>query len=256
MTLRARVAWCIFVVSLTATAPAWSQSASKGPRDAAAKAHLERGLRLYGNAEYPAAIDEFKSGYQLEPHPDFLYAMAQAQRLAGKCQDAVESYRAFLATKPPASEADLARENLASCEEELARQPPPPSPPPSTPLVQPSTAGRTQPTAPPAPPRPGAPVDRSPFYTDWLGDTLAGLGIAGIAVGTGAWIAGASHASSANDARRYRDYIDDGESAERLRTVALVVGGVGVALLAAGIVRFATRPGAAGSPPRASSSTR
>ena len=49
MTLRARIASCIFVVSLTTAAAAWGQSGGKGPRDTAAKAHLERGLRLYGN---------------------------------------------------------------------------------------------------------------------------------------------------------------------------------------------------------------
>ena len=44
------------------------------------------------------AIAAFKQGYQIEPDPQFLYALGQAQRMSGDCAHAVE---ACAATVPP-----------------------------------------------------------------------------------------------------------------------------------------------------------
>lgn len=90
------------------------------PMTPEAKAHLDRGLARFGDKQYAAAIAEFDAGYGIDPHPDFLYAKAQAQRLGGDCRAAVVSYRAFLDAAPPESEAALARGNLERCEAALA----------------------------------------------------------------------------------------------------------------------------------------
>ncbi|MBI5543108.1 MAG: hypothetical protein HY901_04420, partial [Deltaproteobacteria bacterium] len=50
--------------------------------------HLERGLRSYDVQQYEEAIAQFKKGYQLDPRPEFLFALAQAERLRGNCRNA------------------------------------------------------------------------------------------------------------------------------------------------------------------------
>src|SRR5580693_5254089 len=98
---------CVLVLSATALA-------------SPAQTLLERGLRSYAVGHYPEAIASFQRGYEMEPRPEFLYALAQAQRMNGDCRGAVASYRAFLRTSPAERAAAPARQNLARCEELLA----------------------------------------------------------------------------------------------------------------------------------------
>src|SRR5215472_10162270 len=77
------------------------------PMKPEARAHFERGSRYYDTQLYEEALAEFRAGYLIDPSPDFLYSIAQAERLRGNCKSAVEAYRAFLRTNPPAKEASL-----------------------------------------------------------------------------------------------------------------------------------------------------
>jgi hypothetical protein len=226
------------LVVCAACATCADEARAQGPDAAertspAARAHLEAGLRHFEAADYAAAIREFEAGYRLEPHADFLYALGQAQRLGGKCRDAVSSYRAFLRSTPPEEEADLARSNLEKCEatlreEDEARQRATSASPPLRPPPQ-------QASPPPPPP------ERAPFYTDWLGDVLTGAGIVGLALGGTFWGLALDRASSADDGT-FEDYERAVESARELRAAAVVAGLCGVGFVGAGIIRFATRP--------------
>src|SRR5204863_3154893 len=101
------------------------------PIEPAAKVQFDRGSERFGAHDYAAAIAAFDAGYAIDPHPDFLYAKAQAQRLGGDCRGALGTYRAFLETSPAAEEAQLARDNVAKCEHVLvASLPPDPVKPP------------------------------------------------------------------------------------------------------------------------------
>src|ERR1051326_6795982 len=80
-----------------------------------ARAHFDRGRELYDAGSYADAIAELSAGRELDPHPDFLYALAQAYRKLGDCAHAVAHYNAFLATHPPDAEAARVRANIARC---------------------------------------------------------------------------------------------------------------------------------------------
>src|SRR5262249_23229532 len=85
-----------------------------------AKRHFEQGLRLYNVQSYDEAIVEFKAGYQIDPRPEFLYALGQAQRMNHQCRAAIVSYEAFLRTVPAPRQEAAARDQIEACRAELA----------------------------------------------------------------------------------------------------------------------------------------
>jgi tetratricopeptide (TPR) repeat protein len=179
---------------------------------------LDRGLRSYAVGEYRAAIDSFRAGYRLEARPDFLYALAQAQRMSGDCRSAVAAYRAFLRTAPPDKAQVSARQNLERCEQQLAAAP------------RPATASPPA-TAAPAPlaPPPAEHLRRA-WYRDPAGDVLGALGLAVVGIGGALWGVGEAGVQAANQSSRY-DQFANGPQAERERTVGIVGVALGGALL-------------------------
>ncbi len=109
-----------------------------GDIDPAARDHLDRGLVLYAEKHYEAASKAFSEGYALDPRPEFLFAWAQAERLAGHPQRAIELYREFLTTEPPTQQVEASVRHIIGCEHEIAnaskpeevKPPPAPTPPP------------------------------------------------------------------------------------------------------------------------------
>ncbi|HZO14972.1 MAG TPA: tetratricopeptide repeat protein [Polyangiaceae bacterium] len=199
--------------------PASAQPARMTPE---ARAHFERGRNEFEAHHYDAAIEEFRAGYRLQPHADFLYSLAQAERLRGDCRAAIDTYRAFLATAPPESEAELAKGHITSCERALA--PPAPKPRPKRPPPKPT----------PAP----APEER--WYEDQLGHVLCALGVAVLGVGTALAVLGESRARATHDPATLDDFEDAQSDAKALRIAAPITLAVGGALFVGGVVRFAT----------------
>lgn len=158
---------------------------SKQPSEKAAP-YLERGLRFYNTQKYAEALGELRAGYQIDPHPDFLYAIGQAERLSGNCKDAALAYRAYLRTQPPELEASRAQTQLARCE-----APPPPV------------------------------VPRAPAF-GLTGYAMASGGILAIGLGTYFIIAGQQHAREAD---KYGS-LDDRKSHERTARNFRIAGGV------------------------------
>ena len=196
---------------------------------------LERGLRSYAVGHYPEAIASFQRGYELQPRPEFLYALAQAQRMSGDCRGAVASYRAFLRTTPPERAAAPARQNLARCEELLASTPPPDA-------ATPEVAPRQLPPSLPSPfeekPLPPPP----PWYRDRAGIALGAVGLAAAGAGAALWGVGEAGARSLADATQYGQFAAHGGSAdaygnERLAGILCVA--VGGALVVSAVGRFA-----------------
>jgi len=108
-----------FVGIVGLAAPAHAQSPLL--RDEA-KRHFEQGLRLYNIQSYDEAIVEFKVGYQIDPRPEFLYALGQAQRMNHQCGAAVVSYEAFLRTTPAPRQEAAAKDQIEACRVELASE--------------------------------------------------------------------------------------------------------------------------------------
>lgn len=141
--LRLVSAWALLCVGAAgaqaqsrAQAAPQPQAASMKP---AARAHLERGLRLYDLGRFEAASREFQAGYQIDPQPDFLYAAGQAYRKLGDCRKAAEYYRRFLQTGPAPPQAAAVGALLERCETDVAAEVPPLTPAP-TPASAPAPA--------------------------------------------------------------------------------------------------------------------
>src|SRR5258708_28070188 len=114
--MRRVLAAVVAVLAFALAGRAYAQPSAPQPLTPEARARLDAGLRDFQNHAYDAAIAEFREGYRLQPHPDFLYALAQAERMSGDCAGAVQAYRQFLQTDPPANEAEIAKYNIARCE--------------------------------------------------------------------------------------------------------------------------------------------
>jgi tetratricopeptide (TPR) repeat protein len=216
-------------------------AAQPRPMTAAAQHELERGRALFEAKQYAAAISAFDAGFAIDPHPDFLYGKAQAQRLGGDCRSALATYDAFLATKPPDKEARKARLNIERCAQVLAASTPLPArtdPPPAAhePVAAPS------PGAPPATgeaPRTDV-VETRPavWWRDRPGLVLAGGGAVALATaGTFALLA-RSAAASAGDAGSRPEYDGLVADHDRDRTTAGVAAAIGAVLVGAAVVRF------------------
>ncbi len=65
-----------------------------------AKDLYEQGNTHYDLAEYDQAIDLFKQAYALSHRPTLLYNIAQAYRLKGDCEQALQVYKNFLRVDP------------------------------------------------------------------------------------------------------------------------------------------------------------
>jgi hypothetical protein len=87
-----------------------------------ARRHLDAGVQLYTSQRYVAAIEEFREGYQIDPRPEFLYAMAQAERLNGDCRSAITAYRSFLRAGPSAKQVAAASQHIDECVALLATE--------------------------------------------------------------------------------------------------------------------------------------
>jgi hypothetical protein len=149
---------------------------------------FKRGVQLYDAQRYPEAIDSFRAGYALEARPEFLFAMAQAQRLSGDCKNAVSAYRAFIRAGATPKQVAAVQAHIDACNSELARAP-------ADGVAQAADAGVTQseapavaePSTPPAenivavhlepPPRP----NRGPLI-------FGGVGLAAGVAGAALWV--------------------------------------------------------------------
>jgi hypothetical protein len=209
------------------------------PMDPAARTRLEQGLVHYNAREYELAITAFAAGYAIDPRRDFLFAMAQAERLSGDCPTAVVLYEKFLASQPPAAQERAARDNLGRCRTALTSRPEE-AEPVATAAVPAALPAATRHLAPAAILAPAVPRDRGspPWYHDELGVTLLGASVASLGVGAGYLVASRSAESAAQDAATYGESMALFERAEHRRTVAWIGFGAGAALLTSAAVRY------------------
>jgi tetratricopeptide (TPR) repeat protein len=245
--LAVRIALLVILVPMTA-----ARAEPVGSARGEAQMHVDRGLALYEAKEYAAAAAELETAYALGQQRDVLYALAQARRLAGDCRGAVPLYRKFLDANPPAREADLARKNVSRCDDAKsdrdAHVAAPATPSPSAPVAPapspPPTPAPT--TAAEAPPHSAehAEPPKSPtvaWYRDVPGDVLLGAAAVGAGVSGFFYFASRSEVQTARSASRYDDAQAHAQRAERDRTVALIGGAAGGALLVSAVLRFVLR---------------
>jgi tetratricopeptide (TPR) repeat protein len=200
----------------------------------AAAVELERGEKKFRDKDYAAAIAAFDAGYALDPQPIFLYDKAQAQRLSGDCRGAIESYKAFLATSPPANEASRARKNIENCEAVL----PPLAPEPIV-AEQPEPVTRAA-AADRRPPLQAVITEEKAWWHDRVGLTLVTTGVVALGVGAGFAIAARQAAADTALARDVDEWSDHRATWHRDRIIAGVAAGAGAALVTLAAIRFST----------------
>lgn len=223
-----------FLVSSLLVAASLSSARADRKISPAALVELERGERLYREKDYAGAIAAFDAGYELDPKPIFLYDKAQALRMAGDCASAIETYKAFLATKPPEHEAIRARKNIENCAAKLPQEPAPveTEPPPAV----------TPPSPPPPPireaPAPTLIVEQRAWWHDRVGVTLATTGVVALGLGAGFAVAARKAADDTALATNVDEWGARRATWQRDRVIAGVAAGAGVALVALAAVRF------------------
>ena len=224
--MRSSLVWLLVAVC-SGTAAADGVTAPADAK-ATAKAHAATGTQLFNVQQYDKAADEYQQAYLLDPDPAYLYATAQAQRLAGNCVKALLSYKAFLRTKPGD---DKAEKNIERCEQDLKDHPPP--------VEQTTTIpGPVVVPVPPAPVAPPVMVSR-PWSSDVVGHLLVGGGVAASAVGVILYLGGRGTISDHNSATTYDKFaagnVNTAKTKETIGVSAMAVGG---ALILGGVIHY------------------
>ncbi|HZS42419.1 MAG TPA: tetratricopeptide repeat protein [Polyangia bacterium] len=187
------------VLLLLSGAPAHAQAPDDVRR---ARQLSDEGLAQFNRGHYRQAIEAFEASFALRRLPVLLFDIAQAYRLDGDCDRALEHYRRYVREAPDAANRTLVDGFIA--EMERCARPPEPSvtaPPPAVieaapPAVTeappapiappPATAPSPAPSARPelvAPPS-SAPA-RRPLYKQWWLWTAVGVVVVAAGVGLG-----------------------------------------------------------------------
>lgn len=200
-------------------------TAYAGPKEKAeAKKHIDAATQAHQAGKYDVALTELQTAYTLDPQPDLMYAIGQVQVKLNNCPEAIQSYQKFLESKPGDEPAAAANEAIKTCQDQLAAAQPPPPPPP-------------EPVKPPPPPPPPKPTAKQ-FYQDPIGDGLVGVGVVAAVTGVIFYVSARGTLDDADKATTYaaqQSLVDDAHSK---RTIAVVLGGVGVAALGVGVWRW------------------
>lgn len=188
-----------------------------------AQKHIQKATEAHQAGKYDVALTELQAAYALDPQPDLLYAIGQVDVKLGKCDDAIASYEKFLATNPPAEPSAAAKEAIETCK----AQTPPPPPPEPTPTPPPQ----------PPPPPPAKPEGKA-FYTDVIGTTLVGVGVASAVGGVVFYSMAVSKLDDADAATTYSEHQKLVDDAHTKRNIGAVLGGVGAVALGVGIWHY------------------
>jgi tetratricopeptide (TPR) repeat protein len=197
-----------------------------GPAAAAARPHVEAGVRAYEAGDFAAASREFEAAVRIDPVPAVLYAWGQSLRQGGRCTEAIAVYRRYLATNPDELQAAAATTGIALCE--AARPPPAPAPAPAPAAPLPSAAGPTD-------------TPRRAWYHDPAGGALVIGGVAMAGIGASFFVL-AERSIDRAEREPLRDrFVEQLDEATQRRRLGYAGAGLGAVLVLGGIVRYATR---------------
>jgi hypothetical protein len=258
MSARRQPAILVLAVSVVVATPAAADRFAPPATDTAAQQHYLHAKELFHVQQFAEAATEFAAAYELDHDAKFLvYNLAVAQRMAGACAQAIDAYREFLAAHPPADQAANAQTGIDRCQQLIAARPvaEPPLVPPATgsaagPAVGSAVDPASAPVEPPAvePSRSESPPNETPptrAVRPWYRDTatvLLGASGAALAITSGVAYAFAHDAASATfSATTLGAYNDNRAAASSYQTTSVIAGIAGVGLLAAGVIRYATR---------------
>ncbi len=202
-------------------AAALAREAAANPR---ARELYKRGIEEYKAQKYEAAAATLKEAYDLDPKPETLFALAQAERLGDRCPEARAHYQQLLEATTELATARAVQTNLELCGPDPAKpaEPPPAAAPPPPP--PPQTITRT--------------VVREVRRTDKLAAALLAGGMLGLGAGGGLFLASRDNRDAADRAPTLGDHDRLLDRADLQRIAAIAAGGAGVALLGAAALRW------------------
>ena len=204
-----------------------------------ARRAIERAKVHVSAGEYDLASAALAEAYALDPRPALLYARAQAERFGGRCTNAVELYRAFLAEEPPPEDRALAERYVEECEAQLEATSSSDPEPDEGSLAEASASMNED--APAIEDTPELAVrERKPWYADVPGGVLVGSGVVGLAVGLG--LQGRAitlDRFAQRDASHQDEFVERMQQVVTLNRAGLATIGVGSALVLAGVIRYA-----------------
>jgi tetratricopeptide (TPR) repeat protein len=79
-------------------------------------AALKKGIELYKAGKYAEARVQIEKAYNADKKPETLFALAQAERLAGDCMAAAGHYKQVISEVNDLNVAKLVQQNLLLCE--------------------------------------------------------------------------------------------------------------------------------------------
>ncbi len=222
-------------LAVTASTPTLTLAA---PRTKAAKAAFTRGVAAYQRDDWEKAAAALEQSFALEEDVETLYAWAQAVRQLEDCEKASELYRKLLKFELPDENKEVIREKLEECREILHPSFQDPDADPDL-----GTGRRPGEEVAEETPAPRLTPRRTAWYTDVLGDTLLGAGSLAVLVGGGFLLSGyrADTATSAT----YDEFVENNDRAESHGMIGSGALTLGVVLVGAAVIRYATRSGLA-----------
>jgi hypothetical protein len=202
------------LVAGTASAAPKAKAKLSPAQEAEVKQHVDAATAAHAAGKLDVALTELRAAYAIDPQPDLLFATGQVQAELGQCDDARTSFEQYrTAMKDEAGIGSAIDAAIAACAAPApaAAVPPPPPPPAAT---------------------------RAPWYTDAVGDALVGGGVVALVASGLEYRAARSKLDDAEHAANLADYSKSVDSAHSDRTISVVLGVAGVALVAGGVVRY------------------
>jgi len=199
-------------------------------RDAAANAKgrdlYKRGIEEYKAQKYEAAAATLKEAYELDPKPNTLFALAQAERLAGRCPEARAHYKELLEATTELATAKAVQTNLELCGAEPEK--PAPREPEATPEPAPRTITETR------------TVVREVRRTDKLATLLLAGGMLGLGAAGGLYLASTNSRDDADRALTLDDHARLNDRANLQRIASFAAAGAGAAMIGVAVARWVT----------------
>jgi tetratricopeptide (TPR) repeat protein len=112
--------WTVVALFLSLHASVTHADPKPDRAKAVAKQYVDAGLAAQSSGDYDSAITFYEKAAALVPHPVLTFNIAQAHRLAGRIDQALRLYRAYLEADPHGSQAATAREIIAEIERQRA----------------------------------------------------------------------------------------------------------------------------------------
>lgn len=266
------------LIGLLVAVPLAAQAKPKAKGKTNAKVHVDRAAKAHQAGKYQVALSELETAYSIDPQPKLLYAIGQVHAKLGNCTQAVSHYEKFLATIKDKAKQEVVKQAISACkskepekpekedkdavfrhkkpaqdelptaektedkklektEEKKLEEPKPEPPQEPRPEPAPVVPEPVREAPPPEPRRDEA----TPWYRDWLGDTLV-LGGVGVSVASYfVYQSALSDLDNAEAARELAQYERSVDSAHEKRTYTIILAGAGATLVAAGVLRYLTR---------------